>query len=115
MYLIRLSLQVLLSLAVGPEIPEDTAHRVWQHDLDLRVHVLQEAACPGDGAASAASSHKVGHTALGLHPDLHPAIHFVLVCIQICTQQYTSCWTTCRMRRVDDEYIPTNHYGVTGL
>ena len=72
--LVGLSLQLLLRLAVGPVVPEDTANRVWQHNLDFGVHVLQEAPSATDGAASAASSHKVGHPCLGLHPDLHKRI-----------------------------------------
>ena len=70
-HLVRLGLELLLGHAVGPVVPEDTAHRVWQHHLDVGVHVLQEAACATDGASSAASSYKVTHTRLGLHPDLH--------------------------------------------
>ena len=60
-HLVGLGLQLLLSHAVGPEVPEDAANRVGQHDLDLGVHVLQEAASATDGTTSAATSNKVGH------------------------------------------------------
>lgn len=70
-HLVRLGLELLLSHAVGPVVPENAAHGVWQHHLDVGVHVLQEAACSTDGPSGAASSYKVTHTRLGLHPDLH--------------------------------------------
>ena len=79
-YLVGLGFQVLLSNTFGPEVPEDTADWVWQHDLDFGVHVLEKATSACDGASSAASSNKVSHTALGLHPDLqHPICNSCLV------------------------------------
>lgn len=78
-YLVGLGLQLLLSHAVGPVVPKNTANRVWQHHLDVGVHVLQEAASAADGPPSAASSYKVSHTRLGLHPNLHQQVKRITV------------------------------------
>lgn len=77
--LVGLGLELCLSLAVGPVVPKDTAHRVRQHDLDAGVHVLQEAAGATDCPSSAATSDKVSHPRLGLHPDLHPQVNQALL------------------------------------
>lgn len=77
--LVGLGLELLLSRAVGPVVPKDTAHRVWQHDLDAGVHVLQEATGATDSPSSAASSDKVSHPRLGLHPDLRPQVNTSLL------------------------------------
>lgn len=80
--LVGLGLELLFSHAIGPEVPENAANRVGQHDLDLGVHVLQEAAGATDGATSTATSNKMGHTRFGLHPDLRAPIQLADECGQ---------------------------------
>ena len=106
--LVGLGVELVLSLTVGPVVPKDTAHRVWQHHLDAGVHVLQEAAGATDSPSSAASSYKMSHPRLGLHPDLHPQVDRSLLNLfrrHDCCYTFTGCETDVDVRRQDDSRV----------
>lgn len=94
--LVGLGLQLLLSHLLGPEVPENRSNRVRQHDMDVRVHVLQETPCARNGATSAASSNEVGDLGLGLHPDLQHTVPFMMWLLPLLVVG-TRCGCWCRL------------------